>query len=920
MRWYTGWRKRDRMTVAKQLEKAGLRVAARAEGQPAQWGVTTEVFARATRFRNFIGEVLTAAHDRPGLLAARLVALDGVPVHALGAIHEQGSTPYGIDEGHCLEWTEDGTERIDRRILSTLTAQVWPKSESGPSHPCTSEVSLVATNLIEGLEQFLDGSDLYRPLKDSSNQVALDAICWWHEALPPTLFAHQSGLAVLSALPRTTWARKASGLVASTPCTPLQADTDVGATGELLDAALESNNPDRSTLVLQLALDHLGEKHSPVDGVNKRAWALKILSLYSRAMAAGPITSLLIAWVADMCENGTVQQSNPAETTVQTYARRALIPLHAALSTLSIDLADTDWSPTKMALLYESLVASQSRGNQSTMRSALASFHEFLVRQFDVDPLHRPIRVDEPPQAPHAQVVWPHELARAIEWTSTHADQRVGDAAAIIMAIAGEAPCRSQELMRLRLRSIHFSSDALGEFVEIEIARDAHGGRLKTPSSQRRLTVREPSTRLRLAAWLETRRTQGATPEAFLFGDPSRLSDRYRPGVTISFVNRLLKAATGEPTINLHTLRHTSISNGMDAIWRSSSCVDVNPIEELAAHAGHASPMATLLTYSHMHETGIRLSLDMSMALLIPLDHREAAAATGLTPVNIRAKASRSGLSISELGWRLIRTRSCSQAFPLAQDAFSWHEPIAPPAAVRSAGEITFDIALAMVRGLLDSMTTTELSRRHGFDEEAVAVWSIDLTRYCTQRAHAIHPRKLAGSTAATPNLPVAIEWLGIDFSRSEQKKYRQMLNGLESCQNEQLLTDAVKSWEHCHRGDHISFSDGFQALNLFRLLNEVGVHAHTLRLCFQSLGSEDRDAFLMNRQMVIDSFEAAFGKQPRACEMTPSRNRPSSYLQWDSSGPQGATTGASGGSVAGLNSIMVGVKAFLLLKQKLGN
>ena len=919
MKWRAGSRRRDRMTVAKFLEKPGFRVTASA-GVSAQWGVTSEVFARATRFRAFIKEVLTAAHDRPGLLAARLVGLDGVPVHALKPIHEQGRTPYRIDEGHCVDWTDEVSERVDRRILSSLTVQTWPNGDGDPSHQGISEVLPVSVNLIEGLQQFLDASDLYRPLKDRSDQLALDAICWWHESLPPTLFAHQSGLAVLSTLPRKTLGRKASGLVASTPSTSVESDTDVGATGELLDAALESNSPDRSTLVLQLALDHLGEKYSNVDGVNKRAWALKMLSLHSRAMAAGPITSLLIAWVADLCENGTVQQSNPAETTVQTYARRALIPLHTALCSLSVDLSDPDWSPEKMALVYESLVASQSRGNQSTMRSALASFHDFLVRQFDVDPLHRPLRADEAARAPHAQVVWPHEIERAMEWSATHNDSKVAQAAAIILAIASEAPCRSQELMRLRLRSIHFSFDALGEFVEIEIARDAHGGRLKTPCSQRRLTVREPSTRLRLAAWLEARRAQGATPEAFLFGDPSRLSDRYRPGVTISFVNRLLKSATGEPTINLHTLRHTSISNGMEEIWRSSGCVDVNPIEVLAAHAGHASPLATLLTYSHMHEAGIRLWLDVTMALLIPLDHREAAAATGLTPANIRAKASRSGLSISELGWRLIRKRSFSQAFPLAQDAFSWHEPIAPPAAVRSLAEITFEVVLAMVRGLLDSNTTTELSRRHGFDEEAVAGWATDLARYCTQRAHAIHPRKLAGSPAAAPNLPVAIEWLGIDFYRSDQQKYSQMLNGLESCQDEQLLTGAVKSWEHCHRGDHVSLSDGSRTLNLFRLLNEVGVQAHALRLCFQFHESEDRNALLVNRQQVVDSFEAAFGKQPRACEMTPSRNRPSSYLQWDSSGPQGATTGASGGSVSGLNAIMLCVKAYLLLKQKLGS
>lgn len=900
------------MTPAKLLKEAGFQVLA-TEGKPARWGVSTEVYKRASRLRDFIQEVLTANAGRTGLLAARLVALDAVPIQALTLVEQQASVPYQVNEDVALHWSPTNSARIERRLLSPLSLRAWPSAPLSASAP----TAVPAHGLKQDLDVFLQESTVYQCVKDRCEQLELDCLCWWHEILPPSLFSHTSGLTLLSALPRSAWARLENGLVPAPPGQAEEADTDVGATGELLDAALQSNGEDKGTHVLQMALDCLSEKHSPIDGVNKRAWAQRMLDLQGRALAAGPCTALLIAWVADLCENGTIQQTNPADTTIELYTRRALIPLHGALAPMLRDAASIDWSPAKLAAIYEGLIASQSRGNQGTMRSALACFHDFLVRHFDIEPLHRPLRSDESEIVPHAQVVWPHEIARAIEWSSLHPDRQLAGAAALIIAIAAEAPARSQELLRVRIRSVRLSADSRGRYAEIEIARDARSGRLKTPSSQRRLTLRDPATLERLQAWLNLRQQQGATGDAYLFGDPNRSADRYRPGATIAFVHRLLKATTGDPHVRLHSLRHTAITHAMAEIWRSSSCTDINPIEVLAAHAGHATPITTLATYAHCPEAGIRLWLDLGMAELIALTHRDVAAATGLKPDAVRARASRYRLTITELGWQLIRTLKVPTLFERAQDSFTWKSAVPPEVDARYPGEVGFDVVLAILRDrLLHDIPQATLAQRHGLSVAMLERWENDLARYATQRAHTIHPRKFCAQPSDGHDVQTALAMLDIDPPRLQQPKFQQLIQGLSRGQEERLMQEAIRSWERCHHGVHISLEDGHQALDLLRLLSACGVDGHALRLCFQNPADQSDGQRRLMRQIAIDAYEAAYGIRPRTSEMQFSPTRPAAYLQWDSPTAPGREAGAAGGSVAGLNASMLALKAFLIFKQ----
>lgn len=902
------------------LQQAGFHVR-KNDGLHVNWGVTSEVFTRSARYRQFIKEALLAAPDQPGVLAARLVALDAVPVSALQRIESQQGIPhvlpYGIGIG--IEWSAEGSSRLDRRLLSAATLQAWPTIKPMVVQIQSEVLPGLPKDLEAGLGAFLACSETYGQVKNARAELERDSLAWWHETLPPSLFMHAADLMVLTALPRSTWARLQTLKVAisAEEIAPV-IDVDVGATGEMLDAALESEGEDRGTFVLQTALDMLAEKASPVDGVNKRTWALNLLGLRSRGLVAGPKTALLLAWLADLCEHGTSQQSNPADTTVQLYARRTLIPLYHALAQHPLDLSQPDWSAARMTTLYEAVIRSQSPGNQGTVRSALASFHNFLVRHFDLPDLYRPLRTDAVETVPHAQVVWPHEVQRAIAWCEAHPDLRVGGAAALMLAIATEAPCRSEELQRLRCRNVRFCADAQGGFVELEIARAAINGRLKTLSSQRRLTLRSRDAVERLAKWLERRHQEGAPPDAYLFGDPALEGQRYKTSATTALANRMLRAATGAPDVSLHSLRHTVLSRRMAEQWNSHALLDINPLEVLAAEAGHATPLTTLLTYSHEYERGIRLWLDVALLEFVQLNSREAARATGVTSDSLRARASRSQTTIQEVSWRALRQIGTTTTFPMAAAGRAWVEPGPPAFVTRDAAALTLDVVMALLRSrVVEQVPGLTLARRHDLDPARLERWEHSLTLACVVRAKRVFPRKHQDLAEEAATLHQALQLMEIDLARLRQPKFAQLVDGLGHDLAPQTMHSAVQSWEHCHKGEHISLENANHALGLLRLLHACKVDPAQLRICLQSTpGSAESTQLRLLRQDVEDVFVATFGRHPRVEIKTFSRNRPSAYLQWDNPVQPGTLAGASGGSIAGLHAAMLCVKAYLLFKE----
>ena len=897
--------------------------------QPVRWGVTKDVYKRQARFTKFIHECLSLASDEPGCLAVRMIGLDGIKPSSLEAIRTQESIPYSYEEGIAIEWLANGPVRTERRLLSSITLMAWPSRTTVIMGPCVSPFIPIGDTQLADLTDFLTKCESYKRSDSPLYELECDAMCWWNEALPPVLFSHCAELMVLSALTRQTVARFERKLaIAPEPGSSPIPEQNCTAS-DLIDGALISNGPDTSTAVIKTVLDILEETVSEVDGLNKRHWTLEIQKLANRAINAGPRTSILLAWVADMCESGTISESNPADSTVRAYIRRALLPLHGVLVNLPDDMEQKDWHAVAMRERYVQLVATQSSGNQSTMRAALSNFHHFLVNWFDVDPLTAPLHGPDASASVRAQAIHKHELDLAMEWAAEHGDIDMGLGAQLILGLAYQAPARAQELTRIRICNVLSGRDGDGAYLEAEIARHAASGRLKTPSSQRRIIIRSTQVIGLLKQWVERRRSQGATHDAFLFGDPSDDALRYRPAATLALINRLLKASTGDNTVSIHTLRHTVISNLTSDVLATTTELDINRIETIAAQAGHASGLTTLRVYTHKYERALRAWLDLSLVDRIEVKSDVVAGLLNMKSTTLRKMASRASLDVNCFSWRLLLQAPKGLYTQPASIPFQWLEPACPIFSAAPARHLTVSVMIAVLAEALKGTYSSTLAHRYLLEEQALEKSFSKLIEDCGKHASWIFPRKAAPKADTSLSLATSLTSLGIDFDRHQQDKYRSLASALDGNIDDSVLSRGLQSWERCYRGNYLSLENPIEALGMFTLLQQGGVDPTALRMCIQSAsidksqlefdeaqisasacGADIHTQILMSN--VSKAFTAAFNLTPKLTLIRPNRDIPYAYLRWNSN----SKNGVAAGTTSGLSALMIGIKAYFLYKE----
>lgn len=895
-----------------------------------QWRVSGEVQPRIRRFNAFIQELLASPEDK-GALAARLVGLDGIRPRSLSEIERQYAVPYQKGDDVVLEWEEQLPPRTERRVLASLTATLWPTDSSAAGSD--SENCMPQTALVQGLQEYLFHSPLYRALDDRVLELERDALCWWYQCLPAPLFAHQSGLQVLSALPRSALARLCRKLAVNYPAPEGQrddeADTDCGLTADLIDAADSSEGGDKSPVVLQLGIDLLTISRQEVDGITKRRWAQSLFDLRARAQTAGPITSLLLAWGLDLCEHGTVGQTNLARTTVQQYFKRAARPLFETLRLMSQNFDDAQWQAQAMRERYLGLMQAQSVGNKKTMASALTSFHSFLVEWLDIEPLETGLHEEVPVARVQAQVIWPHELDVVMNWLEQVEDVRVRNAVMIMLLVASECPARTNELLRLRIVNVHTGLDHRGACMEIEIARRAANGRLKTPAAQRRLVIHNETTIDLIERWVRRRADEGAPRTAMLFGDPNDDSRIHRGAVVASLLNRLLKAATGEPDVRIHTLRHSCVSQRIGADLSSASVMDPNRHAVTAAETGHASAVSSFQSYFHRYEWNLRTGLDAALLELITVTSSQAGSHLKLKPATLRQHAHRRAMNLEEYTWWQLRQVPVTKSFADVAEPFQWQTPVMPKLPARVNSTLTVALALSWLEEL--SARTREevagpevLGLRFGVAEESLAKMLPELMSVCHYLGRVSWPRTLSAKSSPPADLGHALTMAKFDLARAYQRKFHKLEDFLSQEQALPVLREAWTSWQTCRRRGYIALDQSGEVLGLYRLLMEAKVDPRDLRICAQTSirdrgqmsaqeVAEDADR-AMHKSQAVDDFLTVFGVRPRESSQSARADRPSTYLQWDDPRHREAPSSASS-SCAGLDAWMIASKALLSMR-----
>lgn len=884
-------------------------------GGNTSWSAGPAVYAQSRRIVRLLKHLFSTDTKPPTELI--LILLDGVRPSSLNDIAAESSAIYQLSEVHYLQWTCSKTGVLQRREVSSMTVKHWPRLQADTPGPCMSPFIPLADGHKERLESFLRACPPYAGLMNAVFKLEEDVIGWWSINLHPVMFAHLADLQTLNPVERTTLARRAFQRPPKESSVATDHAEDLGASGDFIDAAMSSESLDVHSGVIELAWDVFGHISSPIDGMAKRSWLSALRALLNQSMHAGPWACLVIGWGCYMTESGTLTESNPAVSTLQSYFRKAARPLHNSLTNMPLDFEDMLWSSDALSDMFQAVIDQQSVGNQAVMRAALLSFHAFMAEHFDIAPLQRLLNVEQSLR-PTPNLVWEHEIALACRWARNHPDLYIGAPAQLVISIAAEAACRAGELTRLRLCNICFIDDAKLRLVEIEIVRDASAGRLKTHASQRRVFVKSGVTLRLLRAWIRLRVRQGAGPRDFLFGAPADMGTLYKPNSVLSWCSTLLKTATGDPAVRLHTLRHTSISRMVSEVLCSSAWLDVNRLEIIAGEAGHVSPVTTLFTYTHSYESALRLWLDIAVQASSTLKSSSAPYLLGVSDSASRKSASRSGLSASDWMWHKLRN-----SFIAAKDAeprylVSDTQPKPPVDITKVNRFLTIGVARSILKELLRGTSYRTIGWRYAIDSSHLSTSVNHLRDYCIAMAHQMHPRTAVDQFAHSGVADV-LSVVDIDFEKSDQLKFDALWGNMELSPNVELLRAAVESWSACRKGTYIGLSNLQNITGLLRLLKEANVDLSVIQVCLQSSASESSnrasstsfDANLSAVSQAINSIFAAILHRPvRTLSVVQHPDRPLAYLRWNSPG----TSFASGGSTRGLDAFLICVHFYLLL------
>lgn len=886
------------------LEGTGLQLTQLPGGQIG-WSVNHQTAERRQRFASLQQQVLLPQAPSAALLAARMLTLDAIPPQALPLIEQQGSRPYRTTEGVAIEWIAAEPVRIERRLLSAMTLLAWPSTMS--------PVQCGAVNgLTANLSDWLTKQSHYTALEKPLEALEGDQLCWLQGVLPGPLFGHLSHMTPLSALPRSTWARQLTRRPLLSNAT--KDNADVGAAGTLVQATLDAEGDTYNASVIRMAEAVFRQPTKVIaDGHLKRSWAQSLASLEARLRRAHPSVGLVVAWAAHMCESGTLDSGNPAARTVKKYALRGMWPLSQQLSRLPDDIER--WTADRLGNIYISLMEQTTPNSRGEMSAALGSFHSFLQEWFDVSPVVRH-QGDWTPGKPavSANAIWDHELRQCIDLSGLCDDPRLGRMAAVCFSIARENPVRIQDLLRLRLCSLHLYEDAQGTVFEIEVARDAGRGRLKTEDSQRRLFVRSAEGIDRILEWLEQRRKEAAPADALLFGEKGNDRKVYRRAALHSYVNALVKSVTGDVSLRFHHLRHSRISAELNAILCSIGFTDVNRLEMLAGDAGHASPFTTIRVYSHLYESALRLWLDLALREQCKLTALQAQAWLNEKPNTLVQAARRRGLSMFELVWSRLAQRIEGLPIESVDADFQWSAVIPPtvakPARTGVSPAVLGDALLRLAKGE-SSQTVAELV---DIAPHLIEQWVNRVTAWLKEVARTLHPRKLRLLDNAS--LSELLMMVGADTERMFSHRLAGLEEHLADEPDRQLMEQAVHGWLACGRGEHIALGRKLPARGILRLLRSSGLSPAAVRLVQQPNDSAPSDAAQLDLHEAARLYQEEFGCQPITEVRAPRVDRPDVYLLITSQ-PQKPVTASAASCNAVLKAWLVACQAFLLFTTK---
>jgi len=965
------------MTTKRKAISSGS--AIKINGSPhegSQWEFTVHTRSAARRFECLIQQCVFCpsssalqVHELSGLLAARLVCLDGIRPDALPHLVKSASMPYRCGDHVALEWHEGPSQRIERRFLHPLTLHIWPRqpklrsvqdvsaSRKDPIaaapgdgelilEPPINELQIV--DLVDPLLTWLRENNFYREERDPLLALASDQLAWLSPYLPGPLFSHCSGMFVLTAIDRAAWARSETHLAVSlgsnleTHDSPAEFQTDT-----LLDSLGEVSGTQYDENLLKSALEILQTRHpSGIDGLTKRHWIEGLLKLPLNLSSNSPSTVVLVGWIAYMCEFGTVGSKNPAASTIRQYASSVLLSLGKDLR--DFEAEPDNWDLINLDAVFKNVFNSKTNGMRAATAAALRSFQSYLEEVFDTEQFFINFTstrgekedsesADVAPSGTQvrANVLWPHEIDWCQKECTNALDLRVGQIAKVMLAVARECAVRYQDLSRLTTANISFGNDALGAYCQIEVVRHARRGRLKTDSSQRRLTVRNTSSLRILRDWVEVRSRETGNLSAYFFGNKNADKERYRPAAVQALLNKLVKLVSGCPRMRFHDLRHTVVSNQVAEVLKSCVTVDINPLYAVSTAAGHVLPLTTLRSYSHLYEDSLRLWIDFGMQTALHTNSDDQARvlrslsgkSTPLHGNSLIQAARRLRIDSTHHWQRQMEEVAVSIPLPLATDPFEWTAPAttARTSAVKrqvSALEIADALGRLQNGAAHDSLARLTGIPFHTFEDLVARLdaWVARLYRR--------HFPRTTHHLVSMPPLAERLQRMRVDASACGHSFWSKFSNAMDTSISREVMAAAVSCWEEHGRGLHFPLLPNAAGRPLLQLLRYADldrghiravVQARTVRAHENEPIAASSSAYLEKSSEVIKNLNALFSQELKfnaRVELAPWRpERPPAYLRINPHAEADRTNPAAE-KTAALRGWLLTAKALLLLDE----
>lgn len=688
---------------------------------------------RERRFHALQVFVRKLAHDASGVLPLRLVALDLIsPGWLLLALAQR---PFRHNTAAMLDWkvqvgpADLNLIRWDRREISNSSVLAFSHFLSTPDKGLADALNLLST--CPGYTNI--------PADRLMDELHKDLCVWAVRNLTGPMWAHITSLRHIWALDRISLAREHQPLVPPASATSSSDLLDSQVAFEFAARGATSRvAPTAHPTLLDRAVKKITTSSTESDEETLGRWFGALIGLKFHLPSSDVNTAILLCWMVDLVESGTLGKPNARIVTRARYMRNLAVRMWVACQTQQVTL--TSASSSDLYQVYSAVLADPTATDPVALRSALASFQSYSVQQWGLPFIPvGPAGGELPQEHPRVQIVHNHEAERVLEWLHTEdaPDKRLCQVARALFALLWVLPMRLEEAHQLQIRNLVFNVD--NSVADIEIL-DRSDRPLKNTNSIRRNSVLDGHAIAILSAWSDKRKAEGAMPEDYLFGGKDG-DELYRPAAVQSLLRSLVQAATGDPRMTLYALRHSGATRALVAAADVCNDHDYNVFAHVAYLLGHGSVDMTFRFYIHKFESQLRREIDGALRPLKTLTSAEGSLVAGVKANTLVQTAKRRKLPIHLLVEQRLRTLAQATTLPSAVDTSDWETPVCPPLGSKVDKSLTPRAVFELIAYWHSSTALSDAELANLLEISSAGVFRVRTV--VLELANAIHARRL---------------------------------------------------------------------------------------------------------------------------------------------------------------------------------